>query len=340
LERKSPPGTSGRASDGEAGWAASKLNGALNLLPSRVEGYVSRMSEATLLNGFRAQFAEIGGIRLRWFEAGEGEPIVLVHGLGGAATNWTLLAPLLAERRRVLVPDLPGHAASEPPPRRADLRWYAETLAELLVRREAAPAAVIGHSMGGVVAMRLAARRPDLVASLALVGSAGIASLTRAAAAFFTLSGLLKPARKAARFRARIAQSDRLKRLVFGYWGAHDPASMSSEGVLGWLEWAGAHGDTATAARALLRDDPRYDIDRISCPTRVVWGARDRLVTVEDGFEFARRLRAPIRVVAGAGHLVIAERPDECAVIIEDFLNGVRKVDELPVDAELVCDPG
>jgi pimeloyl-ACP methyl ester carboxylesterase len=143
-----------------------------------------------------------------------------------------------------------------------------------------------------------------------------------------------------ARFQHAIARRNVLKRIVFGYWGADHPASLSAESVLGWLACTRAHVDTATAGRALVRDDPRYDLDRICCPAMVVWGARDRLISVEDGFQFARRLRAPIRVVPGAGHLVIGERPDECAAILDEFLDGIRQVDELPLEAELVGDPG
>jgi pimeloyl-ACP methyl ester carboxylesterase len=301
------------------------------------------VSEATLLTGFRPHFAEIGGCRIRWFERGEGELVVLVHGLGGAASNWTLLGPSLAEGRRVLVVDLPGHGGSAPPPRNADLRTYAGVLAELLERQEASPAAVVGHSMGGLVAMRLAASRPDLVHRLVLFETAGIRSLSRSAAVFLVLSGLVRPAKKVARLRHRVAATPKLRRLVFGYWGAADPARMPAEAVLGWLEGAAAATDTATAGRALLRDDPRFDLGAVACPTLVVWGARDRLLPVADGFEFARRLRAPIRVVPGAGHLVIGERPEDCLAILEEFLglsNRVGQVHELPLDAELVRDPG
>jgi pimeloyl-ACP methyl ester carboxylesterase len=123
-------------------------------------------------------------------------------------------------------------------------------------------------------------------------------------------------------FRHRIARSPRLRRVIFGFWGADDAESLDPEAVLGFLEWAGATTDTTTAARALLRDDPRYELDAIRCPALVVWGARDRLTPVGDGFEFARRLRAPIRIVAGAGHLLTGERPGECVAILEQFLDG------------------
>jgi pimeloyl-ACP methyl ester carboxylesterase len=68
----------------------------------------------------------------------------------------------------------------------------------------------------------------------------------------------------------------------------------------------------------------------------LVWGARDRLVPLADGFEYARRLRAPIRTLPAAGHLVVGELAEPCAAILEDFLDGVGKVDELPLEAELL----
>jgi pimeloyl-ACP methyl ester carboxylesterase len=321
------------------GWAASELNGASNLLPARLEGYVFGVAEATLLRDFRPHFAEIDGTRLRWYEAGAGEPLLLVHGLGGAAVNWTVLAPRLARHRRVIVPDLPGHGGSGRPREGAGLTWYADVLAELLDRTDAVPAGLVGHSMGGVVSLRLAARRPDLASGLALVETAGIGSLTRRAAVFLGVSAALKPARRVASVRHVVARRDFLKRLVFGYWGAADPAALSAESVLGWLQCTRAHVDTGTAGKALVRDDPRYDLDRISCPALVIWGARDRLISVEDGFQFARRLRAPIRVIPAAGHLLIGERPEECAAILEEFLDGVREVGELPLHVELVGDP-
>jgi pimeloyl-ACP methyl ester carboxylesterase len=66
----------------------------------------------------------------------------------------------------------------------------------------------------------------------------------------------------------------------------------------------------------------------------VLWGARDRLVPLTDGYEYARRLRAPIRVIADCSHLLIGERPDACAAAIEEFLDRVLDLDELPREAE------
>ena len=72
------------------------------------------MTDATKLSGLEERRLDVHGARLRYYVGGEGPPLLLVHGLGGAASNWSELAPLLAPRRRLLVPDLPGHGGSSP----------------------------------------------------------------------------------------------------------------------------------------------------------------------------------------------------------------------------------
>ena len=297
--------------------------------------YWSAVAGATLLRGFEERFAEIGGAETRYFVGGTGPPLVLVHGLGGAAVNFTLLAPLLAERRRVLVPDLPGHGRSEPLGRVDGLTTYAQHVAAVAELEEMLPAEVVGYSMGGVIALRLAVMRPDDVSALALVGAAGIVSTTRRAEIWLAVTGALRPAQVFSRMRGAVAKRPRLRWAPFGLWGAVDPPALPPEAVLGFLEGPSQHTDVGTAGRALLKDDPREDLDGVRCPAMLLWGARDRLVPLADGFEYARRLRAPIRTLPAAGHLLVGEQPEECAAILLEFLDGVREVDELPLDAEL-----
>jgi pimeloyl-ACP methyl ester carboxylesterase len=294
------------------------------------------VSEATLLPGFEARVAEIGGVNTRYFVGGDGPPLVVVHGLGGAAVNFTLLGPLLARRRRVLIPDLPGHGGSGPLEHADGLTSYAEHVAAVAEREGMFPAPVVGYSMGGVIALRLAVSRPRDVTSLALVAAAGIVSVTRRAQIWLAVTGALRPAQIMTRFRGTFARRPRLRWLPFGLWGAVDPPALPPEGVLGFLEGPSQHTDVGTAGRALLHDDPRVDLELVACPVLLLWGARDRLVPLVDGFEYARRLRAPIRALPAAGHLLVGEQPRECAAILLQFLDGIGEVDELPLDAELV----
>jgi pimeloyl-ACP methyl ester carboxylesterase len=294
------------------------------------------VSEATLLRGFESRVANVDGVRTRYFVGGEGPPLVVVHGLGGAAVNFTLLAPLLARHHRVLIPDLPGHGKTEPLERADDLTAYADHVAALAELEGMFPAPLIGYSMGGVIALRLAVSRPKSVTGLALVAAAGIVSVSRRAEIWLAVTAALRPAQIMTRFRGTFARRPRLRWLPFGLWGAVDPPALAPEGVIGFLEGPSQHTDVGMAGRALLRDDPRPDLDHVRCPVLLLWGSRDRLVPLVDGFEYARRLRAPIRTVPAAGHLLVGEQPHACAEILVDFLDRIREVEELPLDAELV----
>jgi pimeloyl-ACP methyl ester carboxylesterase len=269
-----------------------------------------------LLPGLEERRIEHRGARLRlWTGGRDGPPLLLLHGFGGAAWNFSELVPLLGTRR-LLIPDLPGHGGSAPLPAAPTLAAYADAVAACLEE----PVDVLGHSMGGVVALRLAERRPDLVRRLLLAAAAGITSSTRLSELAITLVGLVQPGRAAGRRADRIARSRRLRRLVFGGLEVANPELLTERAVHGLLRGPTMHTDALGAGRALAADDPRQDLERVRCAVLVLWGARDRQVPLEDGFEYARRLDAPIRVIADCGHLLISERPDVCAKAVHEFL--------------------
>jgi pimeloyl-ACP methyl ester carboxylesterase len=274
------------------------------------------------LPGFQARFAEICGARMRYFVAGDGEPLLLVHGLGGGASNWVHVAPTLAEERRVLVPDLPGHAGSAPLSGPGTMAAYADCVAELAGHEGMLPAPIVGHSFGALLALWLAMRRPDDVAGVILAGSAGISSTQRLRQAMLIVVGLVKPGRIVTRFRDQVARMAALRQLTFGYWLVADPEALTAEAVEGFLAPQALHSDTWTASRSLAVGDSRTELEGVRCPVLVLWGAADRLVPVEDGLEYARRLRAPLRTIPDCGHLLIGERPDACLEAIHDFLDG------------------
>jgi pimeloyl-ACP methyl ester carboxylesterase len=282
------------------------------------------MPPAKDLPGFEERYVVIKGVRLRYLVGGSGSEVVLVHGLGGAASNWVELAPRLARSARVIAADLPGHGASSPLSAAPSVNPFADRLAGALQSEGVVGATVVGHSLGGPVALRLAIRHPDLVGAVVLVGAAGISSSRRAAEYGLRLSALLQPGRRIAPHRSRIARSRFLRTLVFGGWGAADPSALSARAAEGFLAGPARHSETRSAVRALLLEDPRSELDRVRCPCLVLWGARDTQLAVGDAFEYARRLRARLRVVAGCGHLLIGERPDACLDAIESFLGDVR----------------
>ena len=272
------------------------------------------------LPALEERFAELKGSRMRYFVGGEGPPLILVHGLGGAAANWTELAPLLVPNHRLLVPDLPGHGGSEALPAVSGLEPFADRVAALAAREGMLPAPVVGHSLGGAVVLRLALRHPDAVSAVVLAAAAGLSLGSIWGRQLQSVFSTVRPGRLAARWRDRVSRSLLLRRFVFGFVSVADPGSLTNEAVEGFLAAQLLHTDVDSAWQALRADDPRQELEAVRCPVLVLWGAEDVQLPLDDAFEYARRLRAPLRVIPGCGHLLIGERPDACADAIDDFL--------------------
>ena len=284
-----------------------------------------RPDVVTAIPGFDERYVDVKAVRMRYFVGGDGPPLVLVHGWTGAAANWVELAPRLAERRRVLVPELPGHGGSSPLPAAPSLDPFAERVRLVAEREGLLPAPVVGHSLGGLVALRLALRHPADVSALVLAGAAGIESATRRAEFWISFLGVIRPGKLVAPFRRVLARRPFVRSLIFTRYEVGDPLALSAVAIEGLLAELQLHTDVRSAGRALIRDDPRVDLERVRCPCLVVWGANDLQVPVVDAFEYARRLRAPLRTIADCGHLLIVERPDACRDAIERFLDGVAQ---------------
>jgi pimeloyl-ACP methyl ester carboxylesterase len=267
-----------------------------------------------------ARWANVKGARLRYFVAGEGPPLVLVHGLGGSAANWWELAPLLARSRRLIVPDLPGHGASEPLAAVASLGAFADRVVAVAEREQALPAPVVGHSLGGLVVLHAALRHPDALTKLVLAAAAGLSTGTRFQRSLLTASMLVRPGRLVARHADRVVRSARARNAVFGAYYVADASALTEQAVRGFLAGHLLHTDLGTAWHALRTDDPRERLGDVRQPALVLWGALDAQLPLDDAFEYTRRLRARLRVIPECGHLLIGERPGACADAILSFV--------------------
>jgi pimeloyl-ACP methyl ester carboxylesterase len=157
-----------------------------------------------------------------------------------------------------------------------------------------------------------------------LAGAAGISSTSGRARTGLAITSLVKPGRRLAPYRDLIARRPRLRRLVL-YWGVADTDALEPDAAERFLIGPALHTDTVSASRALVTDDVREHLAGVRCPCLVVWGARDSQVAVGDAFDFSRRLRAPLRVIADCGHLLIGERPDVCASAVREFAGTLTR---------------
>jgi pimeloyl-ACP methyl ester carboxylesterase len=257
---------------------------------------------------------------VRYWAGGSGEPVALVHGLGGWAGNWDAIAPELARERRVIVPELGGHGGSAPLPGARTLDPFADALLAALELEEALPAVWVGHSLGALVGVHAAIRRPEAIRALVLAAAPGITSSSRVAELTLTAMGVARPGRIVGRRSARVSASPLGRTLAFGGWAVADPRRLDPALAKAFLDGPPQHADTLTAGRALIRADPRLRLEDVRCPCLCLWGANDNWVPLSDGMEYARRLRAPLRTIADCGHLLVGERPEAVTAAIRDLL--------------------
>ncbi len=262
--------------------------------------------------------ALVAGRRLHYLDTGSGErTFVLVHGMGGRWQHWLETIPSLAEHARVLAIDLPGFGQSEPPAAAVSLDGFADATAELIGDLGIERVVLVGHSMGGPIALRFASRHPNLAEAIVLVGGAvfqfsallGLREILRfvaerpreslAIGAEIATAGLPAPAG----LRRLIAGSPQLRRLFLAPY-LFDPAALLPDSAALIIDGAGAPGVLPTA-RAIGRSDPREGTEAVSragggSPPRLALCARHR--RPRQGPE----ARNPI----GASPASMAPRPD------------------------------
>ncbi len=238
---------------------------------------------------------------LALLDAGEGEPVLLLHGVPGSASVWAQVGDVLLRDFRLLVPDLLGFGRSSRPRSASALAPNAQArmLAAVLDELEQRDVTVVGHDLGATVAVLLATDRPDLVARLGLVSADTVGSAA-------LLSGLFAGRRTLRRVTRDLAA---------------DPESVEAAELVGDLR----------QARAVRRMARLPDVDlaplvaALDLPLTVVWGADDPVAPPDRGRRLADQLpRARLVLVDHAGHLLPVERPAEVAHAIRDLVTRRR----------------
>jgi pimeloyl-ACP methyl ester carboxylesterase len=256
---------------------------------------------------------------------GSGEPLVLVHGLATTRVIWRHVLPLLEDGRRLITLDVPGFGGSPPAGAGFVLEAVAARIAAGLEWAGVEPPYdLVGHSMGGAVALTVAARDPAAVRRLVLVAPAGLRPMPAAAArAFGAFAAAAIPVRRRAAALADFAFGRRLLMTP----GTANPAAMPPADVRAML--AASRGATriAEALSTVASADVRPLLAKLPVRIGAVWGTRDRIVP-PGGIHTVEKLRpeAPTATVPDAGHILMMERPDEFAAALEDVLDRLSRV--------------
>jgi pimeloyl-ACP methyl ester carboxylesterase len=263
--------------------------------------------------------------RISVMEAGTGDPLVCIPGLGGTKASFVTTVAALAPERRVIAIDLPGFGDSDKPlGGRYDAAWFAEAVLELLDALDLERADLIGNSMGGRVAIEAALCAPERVRRLALLSPA-MAWLRRDPALNFLLQfpvsllGLVQPA-------PRAVVEPIVKRLVPSGGNGWVAAGLD-EFLRSYCTAAGRYA-FYESARNIVRDEPNGDdgfwrrLEALSPEAMFVWGRRDNLVPIAFMKHVERALPAARHVELDCGHVPQLEASARTHAAISEFLGS------------------
>jgi pimeloyl-ACP methyl ester carboxylesterase len=262
--------------------------------------------------------------KLAYEARGSGPPIVFLPANGLDRGSFEAVLPALARTHRTIAVDWPGMGESDPPssPSTATAGLLADVLEDLLDALGLGPAVLVGNSVGGFAAARLAVRHPERVRALVLVDSGGFAAMTPAARAFCWLKGREWVTRT---FEGRFAAHYLTKRT---------PAVAE---ILRRVEVAHRRGTTVAVNAAIWRSfaDPESDLRGVAhgarCPTLLVWGRYDPVIRAAVEGRTAEALIPGARlVVLETGHCPFAEDPDAFLAVVQPFLEGLSHEEAAP----------
>jgi 2-hydroxy-6-oxonona-2,4-dienedioate hydrolase len=240
---------------------------------------------------FRSRYFEVLGLQMHVRMAGTGEKVLLLHGLGVSGRYFMPLARVLAEKRRVVIPDLPGWGLSERPVRPLGIGGAADVLAEFLGRCREPATPIVANSFGCQVTLMLAQRRPDLVGSLVLLGPT------------------VDP-----RYRSWWLHAIRLALDSMREPPALWRILVSDYARMGFQR-------LAATARGALEDRPEERLSALSTPVLVIRGERDAITTPEWASSCASRApHGSFAIVRKAAHAAQFSHPVAVARLVEAFL--------------------
>jgi pimeloyl-ACP methyl ester carboxylesterase len=229
------------------------------------------------------------------------EPLVLIHGLAASHEIWRHVTGLLAGE--VITPDVPGFGAAPPAGEGFELDAVADALAARLPPRFA----LVGHSMGGAVALTLASRHAERTSRLVLVAPAGLRAFPPIVGA--VAGALTDPLNALRRAGAPLADLAWGRRVLLGA-GARDAAGLAPSDVRMLIGASRGATRVGEALATVATTDLRPLLRELPLPVGAVWGDHDHVVP-SAGLDVFRACRpeAPVEVVEGAGHIPMIERP-------------------------------
>ncbi len=277
------------------------------------------------MSGMTAKTVSLHGRPLSYAEAGSGPVLLLIHGMAGTSENWRAVIEPLSRAHTVIAPDLPGHGASSPGAGDYSIGALAAVLRDLLITLGHDRATLVGHSLGGGIAMQFAYQFPELTERLVLVSSGGlgpeVSPVLRAAAlpgADLFIAATSGPARTVGAALARglsvvgLRANADVAEIARGYASLADPDRRAA--FLATLRSV-----IGTGGQRVHAGDRLYLAGGM--PVLIVWGARDPIIPVHHGEQAHDAIAGSrLEVFQDVGHLPQLEAPGHFVAVLERFI--------------------
>lgn len=288
------------------------------------------------MSGFESRTVTLHGRPVSYLKAGSGPLLLLIHGIAGTMENWQEVIEPLAQRHTVVAPSLPGHGRSAPGAGDYSLGALASGLRDLLVALGYRRATLVGHSLGGGVAMQFAYQFPEITERVVLVSSGGlgpeVSVLLRAAA----LPGADPFIGVTAALGAIVGSKVARGLAVLGLRPTPDVAEVA-RGYASLVDrdrrvafLATLRGVVGTGGQRVSAEDRLYLAEGM--PVLIIWGARDRIIPVRHAESAHKAIPGSrLEVFANVGHLPQLEAPGRFITALEQFIG---ETEPSPVDAE------
>jgi pimeloyl-ACP methyl ester carboxylesterase len=273
-----------------------------------------------------ARVATLHGHQLSYLDSGTGPAVLFIHGLLGSHRNWAHLVDALNTEHRVVAPDLFGHGASAKPMGDYSLGSHAATLRDLLDHLGIGRVILVGHSLGGGIAMQFCYLFPERVERLVLVSSGGLGRSVSPLLRSATLPGAewVLPVLASRWVRRRVESVGR----TVGRLGWR-PSSDVTEAWTGFVSLGDADVRRAFLATTRSVIDPGGQTVTahdhlpmaIEIPTLIVWGTRDRMIPTWHATAAAEAIAGSrVELFEGAGHFPHLDEPERFARVLAEFL--------------------
>ena len=277
------------------------------------------------MSAIKPRTITLHGRPLAYIQAGSGPVLLLIHGMAGTFENWNAVIEPLARSHTVIAPDLPGHGASAPGAGDYSLGALAAGLRDLLVALGHERATLVGHSLGGGIAMQFSYQFPEFTERLVLVSSGGlgpeVSPVLRAAAlpgADVFIAATAGPGRTVGTAVGHglaavgLRPNTDVAEVLRGYASLADPDRRAA--FLATLRSV-----IGTGGQRVHAGDRLYLAEGM--PVLIVWGARDPIIPVNHGEKAHEAIAGSrLEVFEGVGHLPQLEAPERFIAVLERFI--------------------